>query len=207
MRSMRLLMAPATVLVLLATGCVVLPPAVTEPAPSVPAPTEPAPSEPAPSDPAPSDPAPSDPSPSAPPSSEAPTVLAVQDGACDPALLSGLLLGYDPATVQPAFTPAALLDGLEVACAATQASDVLPTVATHAIALVPLVDGIDLELDARILATGLVPDELVAGVYNDAVGDPIAFINTLEGTITTYPELGPYADVDQWATVMWFAKP
>ncbi|SDH35514.1 hypothetical protein [Agrococcus jejuensis] len=180
-------------------GCVVVPPAaspVTEP-PVAPAPSATAAPSPTPTL-APTTPSPTPTAPAAGP--------AVVDGGCSTAFLEEAMFGYDATTIQPGFTPASVLDGLAVACAATQPSDILDSVGTYALALIPAGDGVLADLDARILATGLVPNQFVAGIYEDAVGDPIAFLEPLPDMIRI-SELSPVSDADLWVAVQWYAKP
>ncbi len=131
---------------------------------------------------------------------------AVVGGGCSTAFLEEAMFGYDAATIQPGFTPATVLDGLTIACAATQPSDILDSVGTYALALIPAGDGVLADLDARILATGLTPNPFVAGIYEDAVGDPIAFLEPLPDMIRI-SELTPVSDADLWVSVQWYAKP
>lgn len=192
-RSRRL--APVALGVLTLAGCVVVPPAAPiEPAP----PTETSPSAP------PSASPPSTPTPTPTPSTTAGP--AVVDGGCSTAFLEEAMFGYDATTIQQGFVPAGVLDGVPVACAATQPSDILDSVATYALALVPAGDGVLADLDSRILATGLTPNPFVAGIYEDDVGDPIAFLEPL-GDMIRISELSPVSDADAWVSLQWYAKP
>lgn len=186
------------------SGCVVVPPTtpVAPPSPTVPSPTPAAPSASPPSAPTPI------PTPSAAPSPTPNAAVgpAVVDGDCATAFLEEAMFGYDAATIQPGFTPAGVLDGVDVGCAATQPSDILDSVGTYALALVPAGDGVLADLEARILATGLTPNAFVAGIYEDEVGDPIAFLEPLTDMIRV-SELSPVSDADAWVSVQWYAKP
>lgn len=179
-------------------GCVVPPPLTPAPTASEPAPAPPAPTTTS------AEPATAAPTPT--PSPSPATLGPVLDGdGCSVAFIEAATFGYDAQTFRDGFLHPELLEGFEVPCSGTQPSDILPTVAEYSFAVVPAADGVLETLDTRILGTGLEPDRIVWGIYQDAAGDPIAFLNPMP----EWQEVNDVAfdDAEDWVIVSWYEKP